>query len=138
LPPGSAAFVALAFGLVTSFLLILAVAGYLVYDAIIRPGLSASETRYIITNKRVLIQRSREELHLDRRAIVDVIDAPAGNGLTDLFIVLDGPRARALAASGAFGESERGPHLRPVFEGIGDGESASRILRSSPDLRHAA
>jgi hypothetical protein len=138
LPLGSAAFIALVFALTTSFLLVLGVAAYLVYDAVIRPGLSASGTRYLITNKRVLIQRAREELHLDRRAIVDVIDAPAGNGLTDLFIVLDGPRARALAASGAFGESERGPHLRPVFECIEDSESASRILRSSPDLRHAA
>jgi hypothetical protein len=87
------------------------------------------ETRYLVTNKRVLIQRRGEELHLDREKIIDVIDAPAGDGLRDIFIVLDGPRARAAATSGAFGEMGRGPHLRPVFEAVEDAESVSRILR---------
>jgi hypothetical protein len=41
--------------------------------------------------------------------------------------VLDGPRARAVAASGAFGEISRGPNLRPVFEAVEDGEGVSRI-----------
>ncbi|HOU94951.1 MAG TPA: hypothetical protein PLU22_28065, partial [Polyangiaceae bacterium] len=65
----------------------------------------------------------------------------AGRGLSDVFLVLDGPRARSLAASGAFGEMERSDSLRPVFLAVDDAESAQRILRSSPsdpDLSNAA
>jgi len=95
----------------------------------------------LITDKRVLIQRGNEELHVDRSIIVDVIGAPAGDGLQDVFFVLDGPRARALAMSGAFGELGRGPHLRPVFEAVDDAEGASRVLgngRPEPELPRAA
>jgi hypothetical protein len=95
------------------------------------------ETRYLVTDKRVLIQRGLEELHLDRSRIVDVIDAPAGEGVRNVFLVLDGPRARALAASGAFGEIDRGPNLRPVFESVEDAEGVAKILRT-PSLPHAA
>ena len=66
------------------------------------------------------------------------LDAPAGRGLHDVFMVIDGPRARALAASGAFGEIDRGPHLRPVFEAVEDAEGASRILMTQPELPRAA
>ncbi len=72
-----------------------------------------------------------EELHVDRDKIVDVIDSPTGDGLYDVFMVLDGPHARALAASGAFGEIDRGPHLRPVFESVEDAEGVNRILRAA-------
>ena len=44
----------------------------------------------------------------------------------------DGPRARALAASGAFGELGRGPHLRPVFEAVDDAEGARSVLSDQP------
>jgi hypothetical protein len=140
LPIRSFAFGALVFGLSASAALVLAVATFLVYDTLVRPGRLVRETRYLITNKRVLIQRGREELSLDRSRIVDVIDAPAGDGLTHVFLVLDGPRARALAASGAFGELERGPNLHPVFESLEDAEGASRILRaaSNTSLSEAA
>jgi hypothetical protein len=53
-------------------------------------------------------------------------------------MVLDGPQARALAASGAFGEVERSPHLRPVFESVADAEGARRVLGEKPVLPHAA
>lgn len=138
LPVRSFSFFALALGVSLAVLLMLAVAAYLAYDAVIRQGLMAKDTRYLVTNKRVLIQRRSEELHLDRTQIFDVIDAPAGDGLRDIFIVLDGPRARAVAASGAFGEMARGPHLRPVFEAVEDAESVSRILRQRPGLKEAA
>lgn len=128
---------ALAFGMGLAVLLMLSIASYVVYDAIIRPGLLAKETRYLVTDKRVLIQRRSEELHLDRAMIVDVIDTPSPDGYRDVFLVLDGPRARAVATSGAFGELGRGPHLRPVFESVEDAESVSRILRRTP-LPHAA
>jgi hypothetical protein len=131
LPVRSFAFVALVFGIASSLGVVLAVAVYIVYDTVVRPGLLVGKTRYLITDKRVLIQREREELSLDRTRIVDVIDAPAGDGLRHVFLVMDGPRARALAASGAFGELERGPNLRPVLESLEDAEGASRILRSA-------
>ncbi len=109
----------------------LTIASYVVYDAVIRPGLLAKETRYLVTDKRVLIQRRSEELHLDRARIVDVIEAPSRDGYRDVFLVLDGPKARAVATSGAFGELGRGPHLRPVFESVDDAESVSRILETA-------
>ncbi len=140
LPAGSVAFIALVAGLGLSALMVLAIAVYLAYHVVIRPGRLVNQTRYLITNKRVLIQRGDEELHLDRSRIVDVIDTPTGQGLSDVFLVLDGPRARALAASGAFGEGEIGPGLRPVFQSVEDGESVGRILRapSEPELPRAA
>jgi hypothetical protein len=97
----------------------------------LRTGYLVAHTRYLVTNKRVLIQRRSEELHLDRSKILDVIETPKGDGLYDLFLVLDGPRARAVAASGAFGEIARGPNLRPVFEAVEDAESVSKILRDA-------
>ena len=138
LPYLSPSFVALAAGIFLAVALVLVVGGYLAYDTVIRPGKLVSDTRYLITDKRVLIQRRGEELHLDRSKIVDVIDAPAGDGLRNVFMVLDGPQARALAASGAFGEMQRSPHLRPVFEAVEDAEGARRVLGSSPVLPYAA
>jgi hypothetical protein len=135
---GSFTFAVLALGMGSTILLLVGIACYLVYDAIIRSGYLATYTRYLVTNKRVLIQRRSEELHLDRQKIYDVIEAPQGDGLHDVFLVLDGPRARAVAASGAFGEISRGPHLRPVFEGVEDAEGVTRILRAPPELPHAA
>jgi hypothetical protein len=130
LPASSVGFVALATGLGLAALVVATLAAYFAWDAVVRRARLAGETRYLITDKRVLIQRGMEELHLGRDKIVDVIDTPAGPGRQNVFLVIDGPRARALAASGAFGEIDRSPHLRPVFEAIQDGESASRILRN--------
>lgn len=134
---GSPSFMALAAGVFLAVAMVLVVGGYLAYDTVIRPGQLVSETRYLITDKRVLIQRRGEELHLDRSKIVDVIEAPAGDGLHNVFIVLDGPQARALAASGAFGELDRSPHLSPVFEAVADAEGALLVLGSSPVLPYA-
>ena len=61
---------------------------------------------------------------------VDVIDAPVARGLHDVFLVLDGPRARALAASGAFGE-DRGQGLQPVLHRVTDVDAIQAILRDS-------
>jgi microcompartment protein CcmK/EutM len=91
------------------------------------------QTHYLISNKRVLIQRGREELHLDRRMIVEVIDTPAGVGTRNLFLVLDGPHARALASSGAFGEkTDHTVELVPVFEWVQDGDGARHALERNP------
>lgn len=109
-------------------LLLLSVAGYLIYSAVIRPARQLRGTVYVITNHRVLIQRHHEELHLDRRTIVDVIDSPGVPGFRDVFLVLDGPQARALEMGGAFGETERDTNLKPVLEAVADADSVSRIL----------
>jgi hypothetical protein len=86
-------------------------------------------TRYLITDRRVLIQRGDDELHVNRARIVDVIDSATKGGLHDLFLVLDGPRARAVAASGAFGENVlRG--LQPVLMAVVDAEVVQELLRT--------
>jgi len=139
----SVPFWALAFGMGMAVAIILGTAVFLAKHTLLRRASSLRETRYLISNKRVLIQRGREELHLERNRIIDVIDAPAGEGTRTLFLVIDGPRARALAISGAFGEAEHGPDLRPVFECVNDSDGARRVLRGGrtsvpPPQRHAA
>lgn len=132
LDPDSASFVALVTSFALTIALLIGSAGAIVYAVIVRPARLDSQTRYLITNQRVLIQRGEEELHLDRSKIVDVIDAPAEGGRHDLFLVLDGPKAKALAPSGAFGEEAEG--LQPVLFRVGDAESVTKLLRGSrPD-----
>lgn len=128
-----APFVALLLGEGISLLLVLGAAVYLAIEGLVKPLRQLDRTRYLITDRRVLIQRGREELHLDRERIVDVIPTPGASGMTDVFLVLDGPRARALAIGGAFGEAEVGPQLRPVLESVEDAESVSKILLAGPD-----
>jgi hypothetical protein len=126
-------FAALILGEGIAALLVLGSATYLAFDGVITPARKLARTRYLITNRRVLIQRGREELHLDRERIVDVIPTRGASGLTDVFLVLDGPRARALAMGGAFGEGDAGLGLRPVLVSVEDPESVSRILLSRPN-----
>ena len=115
--------------------LALGAAFFAVYGAWILPARLARATRYFVTNRRVLIRRGHEELSLDRRCIAYVITAPARRH-DDLFLVLDGPRARALAASGAFGEGQANDDLLPVFNQIEDAETAFSVLqrKASPSL----
>lgn len=111
--------------------LLLVAAGLLFgYGALVRPAVLARSTRYFVTNRRVLIQRGREELLLDRSRIAYVIATPARRSVHDVFLVLDGPQARALAASGAF-ESNRRDTLAPVFAAIEDPEAVGAILSPS-------
>jgi hypothetical protein len=105
-----------------------AVAVGVVYAALLRPARLARATRYFVTNSRVLIRRGNEELSLDRSRIAYVIDAP-WKKLHDVFLVLDGPQARALAPSGAFGGEVRDDALRPVFAAIADADTVGEILR---------
>jgi hypothetical protein len=114
--------------------LLAAVALYVGYSAWIRPVRLARATRYLVTDRRVLIQRADEELHLDRARIAYVIDAPSPPGastLHDVFLVLDGPQARALATSGAFA-SFGDDALSPVLSAIDDAETVGAILRRDP------
>jgi hypothetical protein len=118
---------------VLSLAVALIVAGGVGYAACWRPGRLARATRYLVTNRRVLIRRGREELSLDRSRIADVISAPTRSGATvlvDLFLVLDGPQARAFASSGAFHEGDADA-LLPVLLAIEDGETVGAILASA-------
>jgi hypothetical protein len=126
----------------TTLLLVAAAAG-VAYQACVRPQRLARLTRYLITDRRVLIRRGTEELSLDRGRIADIIAAPVrgfsddpaspqGQGLTDVFLVLDGPQARAFSPSGAFGETD-GDKLVPVLSAIEDAETVGSILRAKPE-----
>jgi hypothetical protein len=125
-PAASVGFVALVVALALTSMLIFAVATMLVWTAIVEPGLEARRTRYLITDRRVLIAQGTEELHLDRSRIVDVVDAAGTHGGRDLFLVLDGPRSRAVAMSGAFDDAPRG--LVPVLRRVADADAAEAIL----------
>jgi hypothetical protein len=128
LPPALVAvFVA---GAALGMLLLLAVAAGVAYAAMVRPRRLARATRYFVTNKRVLIRRDNEELSLDRARIAYVIEAPT-RGLHDVFLVLDGPQARAMAPSGAFGTEDRDDSLRPVFAAIADAATVGEILNKA-------
>lgn len=126
--PESAAFVMLVASVSLTIVLLAASAVAMMYASLVQPARLEAQTRYLVTDRRVLIQRGHEELHLDRSRIVDVIDTPAGKNLKDLFLVLDGPRAAALASSGAFGE-RAGGGLQPVLHLVADAESVTQILR---------
>ena len=137
----SPAFIALVMAVALTAVLLACVAVGLGYVALVRPGRLVQKTRYLITDRRVLIQRGNEELCLDRVRIVDVIDSPGQRGLHDIFLVLDGPRARAVAAGGAFGERDVEDGLIPVFHAVADAEEVSQILRmpgTPPPLHDAA
>jgi hypothetical protein len=126
LPPVLAA--VLVGGAALGMLLLFAVAVGVAYAAVVRPARLARATRYFVTDTRVLIRRGNEELSLDRSRIAYVIDAP-WKKLHDVFLVLDGPQARALAPSGAFGTEDRDDSLRPVFAAIADADTVGAILK---------
>lgn len=128
--PESVSFIALVASLSLTIVMLCAAGAALIYASAVRPARLEARTRYLITDRRVLIQRGDEELHLDRSRIVDVIDAPGPGGVRDVFLVLDGPRARAVAASGAFGEAP-GAGLQPVLHRVADVDSVRSILRSA-------
>jgi hypothetical protein len=135
LPPSLAAL--LVAGAALGMMLLLTAAAGVGYAACVRPSRLARRTRYFVTNTRVLIRRGNEELSLDRSRIAYVIDAP-WKKLHDVFLVLDGPQARALAPSGAFGGEDRDDALRPVFAAIDDADTVGRILRAGEELEKRA
>ena len=57
---------------------------------------------------------------------VALVEAPDGE-TTDVFLVLDGARARGLVVSGAFGEEQDG--LRPMLRQLVDVESVRALLQ---------
>lgn len=122
----------------TAVLLVLGLGASALYTAWIKPARMVRNTRYFVTNRRVLIRRGDEELYLERGRIAYVIAQPK-RSTTSLFLVLDGPQARGMSVSGAWGGETTG-RLQPVFEAIADADTASELLgsRGSSPLRDAA
>lgn len=121
-------------GVALAALLLAVVAIGIGYVSIVRPIRLAKVTRYFVTDRRVLIRRGTEELHLDRRHIAYVITAPRRSlvqgrdaARRDLFLVLDGPQARAFSPSGAFGGPDE-ERLVPMFSAIDDADTATELL----------
>jgi len=115
-------------GISLGVLLLIAITAAFVYRALLQPLRLKRRTRYFVTDRRVLIQRGDEELLLDRSRIAYVIAAPVRKTLKDVFLVLDGPQARALAAGSAFGKPN--DSLEPVFSAISDADAVGAILES--------
>jgi len=128
LPATSPAFAALVAGMASTAILLAAGVAFFLREAVVKRARLGADTHYLLTDSRILIQRGLEELLLDRRRVIDVIETPAPRGRRNLYFVLDGPKARAFAASGAFGEPEVGTQLRPVFECVDDAEGVVRSL----------
>jgi hypothetical protein len=129
LQPTSAPFGALVLGVAISVAFVLGTAAIAGYHALFRPARLNHATRYLVTDRRVLIQRGSQELHLDRDRIVDVIDAPKEGGVHDLFLVVGGRGAHAHAVAGAFGEKIGArSELLPVLRAVHDGETVRALL----------
>jgi hypothetical protein len=96
-----------------------------------------SKTEYVLTDSRLLIRRDRTELSIDRKYIVDVAEVPSTAGSRNLYLILDGPHAKALDDNGAlsiFSALPRG-NVAPVLYEIRESELVRRLLlerRSSP------
>lgn len=130
--------VVLVFAVALGMSMLLAIAAGVAYAAVLRPARLTRKTRYFVTDARVLIRRGEEELSLDRSHIAYVIDAPSRK-LHDVFMVLDGPHARAMAPSGAFGSEDSSVDgLRPVFTAINDADTVGQILRGRQLAKGAA
>jgi hypothetical protein len=119
-------------GVALVVLLLVGVAVFIGYTALLRPWRLARSTRYFVTDRRVLIRRGLEELHLDRERIAYVITAPfrGGDARRDVFLVLDGPQARAFSPSGAFGGADE-ERLVPRFTAVADADTATQVLHVS-------
>jgi hypothetical protein len=120
-------------GVALTVLLLAGVACFVAYSALLRPWRLARATRYFVTDRRVLIRRGTEELHLDRERIAYVITAPwrEGSARRDVYLVLDGPQARAFSPSGAFGKGGDEQRLVPMFTAVDDADTATAVLHVS-------
>jgi len=93
--------VLLFFAVVMTFLLLLAIGAGLIWYGYWRARAMGRGTEYLLTDRRLVVVRGRDELHVDRSRIVDVVRRNAPGKLEHLFLVLDTPGSRALADSGA-------------------------------------
>jgi hypothetical protein len=116
-----------------SWVVMIAVSGFLVWHGTIRARALGSQTEYMLTDRRLLIRRGRIELSVDRRLIFDVACTPLRTGLSHLYLVLDTPEGRALADSGAMGFlPPPRDGVPPVLYGVRDAEALRRTILSPP------
>ncbi len=105
-----------------------AVGGTLAYVSLIVPARLARDTRYLVTNRRILIQRGHEELHIDKKRVVDALSAAERKGHTDLVLVLDG----LLVQSHRAVADRLSRTFVPVLEAVDDVEGLRRALSLHP------
>jgi hypothetical protein len=103
LPVRSATWLLLSLATLISATVILSTGAVLLWKGLWGARAAGSRTEYILTESRVLIRRADTELSVDRSRIVDVAEQSNGSELSDLYLILDGPRANALDVSGALG-----------------------------------
>lgn len=108
---------------------ILAIGSYFVWYGLFRSRAMVRDTEYLLTERRLLIRRGRTELSVDRRRIVDVAQEPRANGLYTMFLILDGPDARALGDSGALGSvTPAKDSVPPILFEVRDPERVRRLI----------
>ncbi len=132
MPAASLSFLALMTALALTIGMLLVIAGWLVFLGVARKALLDRKTSYLVTDKRVLLQRGRMEIHLDRRLVVDLVERDGLYGDRDVYLVLDGPQSRAVAANGAFGKQEGVAGFVPLLQSIRDVDGLRRALSTPP------
>lgn len=108
---------------------LLTIGAYLFWYGLFRSRAMVRDTEYLLTERRLLIRRGRTELSVDRRRIVDVAQEPRANGLYTMFLILDGPDARALGDSGALGSvTPAKDSVPPILFEVRDPERVRRLI----------
>ncbi|HQP39131.1 MAG TPA: hypothetical protein PLI95_28305, partial [Polyangiaceae bacterium] len=72
-----------------------------------------------------------DEIHLDRDRVVDLVETPGRGGRSDVYLVMDGPSSRGVAASGAFGPGERARGFVPMLRAVKDLDGLRRALQQT-------
>lgn len=142
LPLDSMAWIFLFTATMLTFAMIVVVGSGLVWHGLVRARAQGRETEYVVTDRRLLIRRGRTELSLDRARIFDVAETPSWRGLRNVFLILDGPGARALGDSGALsGLTPSRDGVPPILYELRDTERVRDLLTaraSRPPLADAA
>lgn len=142
LPMTSGTWILLFAAMALTATLILAIGVGLAWHGIVRARGLGRDTEYLLTNRRLLIRRGRTELSLDRERIVDVAETRGWLGLSNMYLVLDGPDARALADSGALGViTPSRDSVPPILYELRDPAALKTLLvgrDSRPSIPHAA
>jgi hypothetical protein len=118
IPLTSLAFVCLSASILLTVASLVALGGWFLHVGITRKPWMDRKTRYLVTNQRLILLRGRRELHVDRAAIVDIVDRNGLYGGRDAYLILDGPHSRAVSAQGVFGPGERVRGFRPMLQGL--------------------
>jgi hypothetical protein len=116
--PWSLGFLSLLGAIGLTVVLLGALGGWMLHAGITRKPWLDAKTRYVLTNQRFILERGRQELHVTRSAIVDLVDRKGLYGGRDAYLILDGPQARAVSAQGAFGPGEGVRGFRPMLQAL--------------------